>query len=224
MCGRYTQTNEIAVLVKRFGIATANLIIKKRFNIAPGQDAPVIINDNGRILKLMRWGLVPFWAKDEKIGYKMINARAETVAVKPGYKNSLKRKRCLIPADGFFEWRKEPDRKLKVPMRFCLNDGQMFAFAGLWDSWKSTDGHEVETFTIITTAANELLSRFHQRMPVILTKEDEESWLNPENEEPRDLIPLLKAFPAGEMHCYDVSTIINSPKNDSPDCIKPLDS
>jgi putative SOS response-associated peptidase YedK len=223
MCGRYTQTNDIAALVKRFGVATASLIIRKRFNMAPGQDAPVIINDNGKTLKLMRWGLIPFWAKDEKIGYKMINARAETVAEKPAYKNSFKRKRCLIPADGFYEWRREQGQKLKIPMRFCLSGMESFAFAGLWDSWKKPDGEELETYTIITTAANELLGKFHLRMPVILDQENEDVWLNSETEDPKILLPFLKAYPAGKMLSYDVSTIVNSARNDTPECIECLE-
>ena len=166
---------------------------------------------------MMQWGLVPSWAKDPSIGNKMINARAETLAEKPSFKGLIGKRRCLVLADGFYEWRKEG--KGKIPMRFTLRGGEPFSFAGLWDSWKKPAGGELFSFTIITTQANNLLRPIHERMPVILNKEGEEKWLDPDFKEIHE---LLVPYPVEMMEFYDVSKLVNSPRNDLPQCISPL--
>ena len=217
MCGRYTQTGKAEKVLVRFGVGQNTTLIQPRYNIAPGQNAPVIANDGGRSLRMMRWGLVPSWAKDPTIGHKMINARAETLAEKPSFKGLIGQRRCLVLADGFYEWRKEG--KGKVPMRCTLRGGEPFSFAGLWDSWKKPAGGELLSFAIITTQANGLLRPIHERMPVILSKEGEEKWLDPDFKEVHE---LLVPYPAEMMEFYDVSKLVNSPRNDLPQCISPL--
>ena len=166
---------------------------------------------------MMQWGLVPSWARDPSIGNRMINARAETLAEKPSFKRLIGKRRCLVLADGFYEWRKEG--KGKVPMRFVLRGGELFSFAGLWDSWEKPDGVELQSFTIITTQANDLLKPIHERMPVILGKEGEERWLD---QDPKEVHELLVPYPVEMMEFYDVSKLVNSPINDLPQCIEPL--
>jgi putative SOS response-associated peptidase YedK len=221
MCGRYTQTGDLQELMTHFRIDSFTESIRPRFNIAPTQNAPVIVWENGRVLKQMRWGLVPNWAKDEKIGSKMINARSETLAEKPSFKRLLVANRCLVLADGFFEWRPSVSGKSKAPVRILLKDSQPFAFAGLWDSWKRLDGSEIQTFTIITTVSNETIRPFHHRMPVILNSADEDIWLKSNNMDSADLEAVLRPYPAELMTLYEVPKRVNSPKNDSPDCITP---
>ncbi len=221
MCGRYTQTADSTKLAQRFHLEPPGSDIARRYNIAPTQDAPIIANDAPRRLRLMRWGLIPSWAKDETIGNRMINARAETLAEKPSFKKPLERRRCLVPADGFYEWRKSAARA-KIPVRIVLKSREPFAFAGLWDLWRDPEGREVPTFAIITTAANELLKPIHDRMPVILRPEDEGKWVDPKLVDPTNLIPFLKPYPAVEMESYEVSPSVNSPSDDSPNCIAPL--
>ena len=170
---------------------------------------------------MMRWGLVPFWAKEASIGYKMINAKSETLAEKPSFRKPFKEKRCLVLADGFYEWEKT-DKKNKVPYRFVLKNRQPFAFAGLWDVWKTPEGDTLLSFTIITTRANELMERIHDRMPVILNEKDEAKWLDPEFKDTDKLSSLLQPYPSEQMVAYKVSTIVNSPKNDTPSCIEPV--
>ena len=218
MCGRYTQTADPAKLTQRFRLEPPNSDIIRRYNIAPTQNAPVIANDAPQRLRLMRWGLIPSWAKDETIGNRMINARAETLAEKPSFKKPLERRRCLVLADGFYEWRKVAARA-KIPVRIVLKSREPFAFAGLWDVWRDPEEHDIPTFAIITTAANELLEPIHDRMPVILRPEDEEKWLDPKPTDPVKLNPFLKPYPAEEMESYDVSPIVNSPRNDVPKCV-----
>ena len=164
--------------------------------------------------------MIPSWAKEESIGNRMINARAETVAEKPSFRNSFKRRRCLVPADGFYEWKKPTGGGRKIPMRIVLKDKEPFAFAGLWDTWVNPEGEEVESFTIITTQANELLRRIHDRMPVILAEEQEATWLD-QDADAQELLSMLKPFP-GEMEAYPVSTLVNSPSNDDQRCISPV--
>ncbi len=173
-----------------------------------------------RVGRLMKWGLVPYWSKDEKIGYRMINARAEGIEQKPSFKNPLRNKRCLVITNGFYEWKKAGS-KTRIPYFIRLKSGEPFAFAGLWDKWDK--GKEpLLTFTIITSGNNELIAPVHNRMPVILHPKDEAAWLDPEIKNPAELLPLLKPYPAGEMEMYEVSTIVNSPENDGPDCTKPV--
>jgi len=221
MCGRYTQTASPEDLIFRFGFYNQDIVLKPRYNLAPGQLAPVIVNEGTKNLVMMQWGLVPSWAKEPAIGYKMINARSETLAQKTSFRRLLPSRRCLIVADGFYEWAKL--QRGKAPMRFLLKGGEPFAFAGLWDRWKKPDGNELRTYTIITTQANELLKPVHDRMPVILNRDAEELWLDVDLKEPQELTALLRPFPAGEMESYYVSPIVNSPRNDLMQCIEAVE-
>lgn len=225
MCGRFTQINEEDEYEERFNFSNpAGIRIRKRFNIAPSQDVPiVVVEQDSRLLKSMRWGLVPFWAKEPSIGYRMINARAETIAEKASFKNPLRKKRCLVPASGFYEWIKTRRKATKTPLYFRLRTRAPFAFAGLWDEWSQPDGDRLLSFTIITTGPNELMKPIHDRMPVILNQRDEGMWLDPQLTDSDRLLPLLKPYPSDQMETYEVSTIVNSPKNDVPECVKPLE-
>ncbi|QQK80710.1 SOS response-associated peptidase [Salicibibacter cibi] len=212
MCGRFTLYDQIKAIHKRFGIDVSKIDeAMPSFNIAPSQSLITIINDGERNrLGQLRWGLIPFWAKDTKIGYKMINARAETVAEKNSFKHAFTRRRCLIPANGFYEWKTVNGKK--QPYYIQLNGEELFGFAGLWEKW--TNGEEtIFSCTIITTEANEMMSDIHHRMPVILTKEEEASWLDPNIQDPNILKQLLVPFESKEMHAYPVSTDVNSSKN-----------
>lgn len=219
MCGRYTQTKGPYDIRLQLNVDDFLREITPRYNIAPGQQAPVIVNEGRVSLRLMQWGLVPSWAKDPAIGNKMINARAETLTEKPSFKRLIGKRRCLVLTDGFYEWRKEGKRK--VPMRFVLKSREPFAFAGLWDSWRKPDGTELQSYTIITTQANEFLKPVHDRMPVILDSLAQKTWLDPDVTDPRVLTVLLQPFPSELMEGYDVSTLVNSPANDSLQCIAP---
>ncbi len=194
-----------------------------RYNIAPSQEAPVVRADaaGGRVLAPMRWGLIPSWAKEAKIGYRMINARAETVAEKPAFRSALRHRRCLVPADGFYEWRKLGT--VKQPYRITRADGAPFAFAGLWERWRAPDGGLIDSFTIITTAANELLRPIHDRMPVILDPADHGPWLDTDGVAPAEAARRLVACADAKLAAVAVSTRVNSPKNDDPACIAPPD-
>jgi putative SOS response-associated peptidase YedK len=180
----------------------------------------IVQGDGKRTLELFRWGLIPWWAEDPAIGNRMINARAETLGEKPAFKNLLEKRRCLVLADGFYEWRKEG--KSKIPMRFKLKSGEPFEFAGLWDSWKQPDGSLLRTYTIVTTEPNDVLRPIHSRMPVMLSNDDALKWLAVDDEIAHALT-LLKPFPADAMEGYDVSPLVNNPLNDSPECIKPIE-
>jgi putative SOS response-associated peptidase YedK len=225
MCGRFTLTLLLAELEKRFFIDEIMASIQPRYNIAPTQNVAVIINkeNSGRVLTEMRWGLIPSWADDPKIGNRMINARAETLAEKPAFKRLLAKRRCLIPADGFYEWKK--NGKVKTPLRITLKDKKPYVFAGLWDSWnKNPKGETVNSCTIITCEANSFMQAIHDRMPVILKKEAEDVWLDGSIVEPAQLTKLLVPFPAKEMIAYPVSSVVNSPTYDGPECVKPMES
>lgn len=219
MCGRFTLTltfQEVAEILK----ITDEIDWKPRYNIAPSQQVPVLVNEGERQLKLFQWGLVPFWAKDPAIGNKMINARAETIDTKPSFRHSFQKQRCLILADGFYEWKREG--KNKIPYRFTLADRNLFGFAGIWDSWTSSEGATINSCSIITTEANELMTPIHDRMPVILNKEKEEVWLDPSLKDSILLKSLLIPYNANQMNYYEVSAKVNSPKYDSIDFIKPV--
>ena len=218
MCGRYTETASLKDLKARFGFAEPGFDLKPRYNIAPTQEAPVVIAADGRQLRLFRWGLIPSWAKDAAIGNKMINARAETVAEKPSFKRPLQRSRCLVLADGFYEWRKEAGGAGKTPMRIVLKSREPFAMAGLWDTWKAPDGKNVESFTVITTAANGVMRPIHERMPVILKKEDEDLWLDVKAGT-EAVTKLLAPCPDEDIEAYEVSRLVNSPANDTKGCV-----
>ncbi|MDX1387432.1 MAG: SOS response-associated peptidase [bacterium] len=220
MCGRYTNTISIKKLAERFGFNTLGDDFRPRYNIAPGQMAPVVLRRSPNQLQMMRWGLVPFWAKEEKIGYKMINARGETVDSKPSFRGPFRKRRCLVLADGFYEWQAVPGAKKKIPMRIVLKDRAPFGFAGLWDEWNSSEGQKLHTFTIITTEANAKLKKIHDRMPVILRPEDEPVWLDTDLKDLKKLKALIKPYPEKEMSYYPVGTLVNSPKNDVPECLE----
>jgi putative SOS response-associated peptidase YedK len=220
MCGRYTYyPGEFHDLKIFINLDRDIPTFKPRYNIAPSQQAPVIANlDGENRIEMFQWGLVPSWAKDPTIGNRMINARAETLAEKPSFKRLLGKRRCLVLADGFYEWRKEG--KGKVPMRFKLKSDKPFVFAGLWDTWKQPGGEVLSTYTIVTTEPNELLARIHNRMPVMLKDDDALKWLNVDAEM-KHALSLLKPYPAELMDGYDVSKLVNNPRNDSPDCVTP---
>ena len=220
MCGRYKVTpGEFSDLRLRFNLEEIPLF-KPRYNIAPTQQAPVIANLRGtNRVELFQWGLVPWWAKDISIGNRMINSRAESLAEKSTFKQLLNNRRCLVLADGFYEWRKEG--KGKVPMLFKLKGGEPFVFAGLWDSWKKPDGQTLRTYTIVTTEPNEMLASVHNRMPVMLSDSNALEWLN--GSEIDHALSLLRPFPAELMDGYDVSKTVNNPVNDTVDCIAPAE-
>lgn len=207
--------------MERFGIDDPDFDLAPRYNLAPSQDAPVVgVNPktpDTRTLRVMHWGLVPYHAKDA--AKPIINARAETLPQRPAFRGLLPRRRCLVPADGFYEWRREG--RVRTPMRFTLRSGEPFAFAGLWDRWLRPDGTPLHSFTIVTTSPNSLLEPVHNRMPVILLPEDEAKWLDPANTDLTDLSALLKPYPAELMDGYCVSRAVNSPVNDSLECIAP---
>jgi len=220
MCGRFTLTTNLGAIAKRFGVARFLEEVGPRFNIAPTQTVIVVADDGTRHLTQMRWGLIPSWAKDPTIGNRMINARAETVATKPAFRVALRKRRCLLPADGFYEW--QPVGRRKQPVYIALKSREPFAFAGLWETWTSPEGEEIRTCTIITTEANEFLKPIHDRMPVILTRDAEAVWLDPTIQEPARLLPLLKAYTAEDIEALPVSTQVNNPSDDSPECVRPL--
>jgi putative SOS response-associated peptidase YedK len=221
MCGRYSQSKAPERVRERFGIVgPIPPEFAARYNIAPSQDAPVIVLLEDVRLELFRWGLIPSWAKDPSIGNRLINARAETLAEKPSFRKPFKRTRCLVAADGFYEWKVNPDGKTKTPMRVRLKADEPFAMAGLWDHWTGPDGKEVKSFTIVTTAASESIAQIHDRMPVILKREDEAGWLDPETK-PEALAGMLKPYPPDAIESYAITKIVNSPGNDSRDCFRP---
>ncbi|MEE9274201.1 MAG: SOS response-associated peptidase [bacterium] len=218
MCGRYTLIKPADTLAALFGME-GSLGLSPRYNIAPTQFVPAVraLRPGEPELALLRWGLIPSWAKDPAIGARTINARGETAAQKPSFRAAFRRRRCLIPADGFYEWVKEGGRK--QPYYIQLRGEAPFAFAGLWESWTGAEGETLETCTIITCEANEGLRPLHPRMPVILPRENYDLWLDPAAQDPAALQPLLRPYPAGETVFRPVSAQVNSPKNDGPECI-----
>jgi putative SOS response-associated peptidase YedK len=223
MCGRFTLTVDPGQLQDAFPWIDIPKEVAQRYNIAPSQPVGVVPNDGKNRLDFYNWGLIPFWAKDPKIGNRMINARSETIQEKPSFRGSFKYKRCLVLADGFYEWRKQPGNTAKVPYFIHLKDSSPFAFAGLWDIWHSNDGSEVRSFTIITTGPNQLIEEIHNRMPVILPPDSYESWIKEGENDPKLLKSFLKPYPSDEMDAYPVSRAVNSPQNDSPECILRID-
>jgi putative SOS response-associated peptidase YedK len=225
MCGRFVQNSSIETLQQNFNIRTTASDIIPNYNVAPTQKILAIINhDNENKLERLHWGLVPFWAKDISIGFRMINARAETVASKPAFRNAFKKRRCLIPADGFYEWKGEKGHK--QPFYISIHSGKPFAFAGLWETWINKENDEESVYkscTITTTAASESVREIHHRMPVILDPDFYEKWLNIEIQDPKELEIILKDGVIHDMKYYPVSTLVNSVKNNDPNCIKPID-
>jgi putative SOS response-associated peptidase YedK len=228
MCGRITSTFEFGDLRVRWNLNGDFPMYSRRYNIAPEQissstenKVPVILRHGGEnACRLMHWGLIPNWAKDPSVGNRMINARAESLREKPAFKQLVETRRCIVPADGFYEWRKEGKRK--VPMWFHLRSSEPFAFAGLWDTWRKPNGNKLDTFTIITTEPNELMRPIHNRMPVILRREDEEQWLDVSRTSFAKSRSLLKPYPDELMYAHDVSQLVNSAKYDGPECIEPV--
>lgn len=221
MCGRYTLAADQSELQQTFpGFAFPDEL-PRRFNIAPGTQVAVVPNNGERTLRLHRWGLVPFWAKDPKIGNRMINARSETLAEKPAFREAYRKRRCLVLADGFYEWRQDPGAKTRTPVYIRLKSERPFAFAGLWESWQPGGEEPLLTCTILTTEPNDMMAKIHHRMPVILPAGAYDRWLHPDPKRPAELADLLGPYPASEMAAHPVSRLVNNPKNDSPDCIRP---
>jgi putative SOS response-associated peptidase YedK len=224
MCGRFTLTVDADSIQTYFPwLEEIPPQIVPRFNIAPTQPIAVVPNDGRKAVDHFVWGLIPFWAKDPSIGSRMINARSETLAEKNSFKNPYKRRRCLVLADGFYEWAKVPGQKTKQPYYFRMEDGTPFAFAGLWEEWQSKEGSQLKSATIITTEPNPLVGKVHARMPVILHPDDYPLWLATGEKRPDELQHILTAYPAEEMITYPVSTSVNSPANELPENIIPLD-
>ncbi|MDA8352658.1 MAG: SOS response-associated peptidase [Firmicutes bacterium] len=223
MCGRFTLTVGLGEIQERFRVQEVDpMDHSPRYNIAPTQSLPILVAEQGkRRLVSMRWGLIPRWAKDPSIGNRLINARSETLTQKPAFRRSFQRQRCLVPADSFFEWRKNETGK-KEPLRVMLEGGELFGFAGLWDQWTDPQGETVHSFTIITTRPNEKMERIHHRMPAILHHAEENLWLDPEIRDPAILQPVLDPIASEDLQIYPVSNIVNSPQNDGPDCIRPI--
>ncbi len=221
MCGRFTLTIDPAELQDAFVDYTFPARFAPRFNIAPTQPVLAIPNNGRNAADFFMWGLIPSWVKDPSIGSRLINARGETLAEKPSFRGGYKYKRCLILADGFYEWKSQPGTKTKIPHFIHLKTGGVFAFAGLWDEWHASDGSTVRSCTIITTTPNQLMAPIHDRMPMILHPTDYTQWLDAAPRTPESLQPLIKPFPAELMEAYPVSTLVNSPAVDRAECVVP---
>lgn len=221
MCGRFSFDIPPDLLLELLGLREAALDAPS-YNIAPTQKVAVIRLDQAgeKRLDYLQWGLIPSWAKESSIGSKMINARSETVAEKPAFRQALRQRRCIVPASGFYEWKQEGKRK--HPLYISLGDSTLMAFAGLWDAWRAPDGGIIESCTILTTAANEMIEPFHQRMPVILHPDQHDAWLDPKLAEPAKLADLFRPYPAQQMQMWPVSPLVNSVKNNSRELLQPL--
>jgi putative SOS response-associated peptidase YedK len=222
MCGRFTLSVFPEVLTQIFEVEKIP-DFKPQYNIAPTQMVLVVLYNtegNKREIQRLRWGLIPSWAKEQSMGARLINARAETVAEKPAFRRAFKRQRCLVVADGFYEWQRQNGKK--QPYYFRLSNGKPFGFAGLWEEWQSSEQERIKSCTILTTQANELLQMVHDRMPVILQQESYDLWLDPQVHDVELLQPLLYPYPSEAMTSYPVTTLVNSPKNNSAECITPV--
>lgn len=226
MCGRFTLTASPEQLAQIFALPTEPMTVA-RYNIAPTQPVGVVrLNpqDKSREWALLLWGLVPSWAKDPGIGNQLINARSETVTEKPSFRTAFKRRRCLVPASGFYEWQRQEKRK--QPYYITLREGNPFAIAGLWEHWEGGDGSVLETCTLLTTEANELVEPLHNRMPVILHPDDYGAWLGSGGDDTAQALDQLRhlfhPYPAGEMAAYPVSTYVNNTRNEGSECIAAL--
>ena len=228
MCGRYSITSSLGDLWARFPLHNEDLAYQARFNIAPTDPVLAVIDEGARgdgrqqpHGEMLRWGLVPYHAKDAKAAAKLINARSETAAANHAFRFPIQRRRCLIVADGFYEWRK--DGKARHPFRFVVDDGAPFAFAGVWDEWRSPESAApLRTCSVLTTQANTLVARIHDRMPVILRPEDEARWIDASITDPAEVAALLAPYPADRMLAFAVSTVVNSVRNDVAECVEPL--
>lgn len=224
MCGRFALTAPASAIAEIFAVDVLPDVLP-RYNVAPSQQVPCVVEKDGaRVVETFKWGLVPFWAKDKKIAYKTINARGETVAKKPAYRAAFKRRRLLVCADGFYEWKRPGGKKTKIPHLIQMADGRPFAMAGLWERWTDTEtGEELRTFTIVTTGPNELMEGIHDRMPVILPPEHWDTWLDPDLQDPGVLQELLVSFPADQMKARRVSTTVNNARNQGEACQGPFE-
>jgi len=223
MCGRYqlkTEAGRLAGLFHALHVEGADLLVP-RYNIAPG--TPVLIvreTPRGRAIEHVRWGLVPGWSDDPKIGYKLINARSETAAEKPGFRGAMKYRRCIVPVSGFYEWKKI-NSKTKQPHHITLDGVEVFGLAGLWESWQDPAGNELDTCTILTCAPNEMMADLHDRMPVILKPDTYDAWLDSDQQDAQAASRLLKPYAADKMAAWPVSTYVNKAGNEGPQCIEP---
>ncbi len=224
MCGRFSLNADPTQLKKMFPWLTIPDEMQPRYNVAPSQPVSVVPNDGQNKLDFFVWGLIPSWAKDPKMGSRMINARSETVDQKPSFRAAFRRRRCLVLADGFYEWKRTPGTKSKTPMYIKLKSNDTFALAGLWEIWHSNDGSEIRSCTIITTEPNEYLRDIHNRMPVILPREAYQFWLDPGEPDTGELKALLQPYPADQMAAFPVSKTVNNPANDVATCIEPIES
>ena len=219
MCGRFALAM-IENLFTRFSVVDQEVEFPPRYNIAPSQSVPVIINGPPNHIEFMGWGLIPHWAKDRKIGYKLINARSETVPTKPMFKYLLKKKRCLVPANGFYEWKKEGTDK--VPYYIHRKDDDLFAFAGMYDHWKDAEGRMIKTFIILTTEPNNVVAPIHDRMPLMLRREHESSWVGGEELSGDVLRGMFLPYPDEEIETYPITKAVNDTGNDGREIIAPL--
>ena len=217
MCGRFTLTSPPRRLQERFTLAAAPDELRPRWNIAPSQEVLVIPNRAQRLLRPARWGLIPHWAGDPAIGHRLINARAETLSARPAFRDALARQRCAIPADGFYEWQRRG--RARQPFHLHRRDGEPLALAGLWDVWRRPDGERVASCTIVTVPANGLVAPIHDRMPAILDGAALDAWLDPRERAPGELVPLLVPAPDPWLEAYPVSSYVNAPDHDGPECI-----
>lgn len=218
MCGRFQLSVKGKHIKERFNVEVFDEFYKPNYNCAPSQKLPVITNAEPNILSFYQWGLIPFWAKDPKIGYKLLNTRAESIAEKPSFKNAFKKRRCIIPANGFYEWKKNEQ---KIPYRIFLKNESLFSLAGIWETWKDAEDRPIHSFSIITTTPNKLMQDIHDRMPVILPLEKEDVWLNETDEQ--ILKELLIPFDTKQMEAYPVSKKVNSPANNGASIILPIE-
>jgi putative SOS response-associated peptidase YedK len=225
VCGRYVEVSSPALLAERFQVTEVRWTeLEPSYNVAPRADVPVVAERHGeRVLDVVRWGLVPFWAKDPKIGDRMINARAESLLTSNAFKRPFERKRCIVPADGFYEWQKLEGKRTKQPWFIRRRDGEPLAFAGLWESWHdpnaADDAPPLRTCVIITTEPNELLAPIHDRMPVVLPESEWDTWLDVENHDVGALRKLLVPLPARELEAWEVSTLVNKADNNGPELL-----
>ena len=219
MCGRFSLMADLQELGERFGFDPGGLTHPPRYNIAPTQPVLAVMNGKARRAEHLRWGLIPSWARSASVGSRLINARAETAAELPSFRTAFTRRRCLVLADGFYEWRRVGSSR--IPMRIVMKSGEPFAFAGLWDSWRDPEGKMVRSCTIITTEPSNLLRPIHDRMPAILSRDAEPLWLDDDLRDPGLLGTVLSPYPADLMEAYRVSNLVNRPSNDGPEVILP---